>query len=70
MPARRRAVRRQPPELLTVNEAAELIRVHPRTITRFIEDGRLPGYQIGNKIIRIRRCDLETMLIRIAPTAG
>lgn len=68
MPARR-AVRRQESDLMTVTEAADLLRVHPRTIGRFIEDGRLPGYQVGGKIIRIRRSDVEGLLTRI-PSAG
>ncbi|WP_328847776.1 helix-turn-helix domain-containing protein [Mycolicibacterium austroafricanum] len=68
MPARR-AVRREQPELLTINEAAALLRVHPRTVRRFIEDGRLPGYQLGGRVVRVRRDDLTKLLTRI-PTAG
>lgn len=64
MPARR-AIRRQPPELLSINEAAEFLRVHPRTVRRFIDDGRLPGYHIGIKIVRVRRSDLDKLLTRM-----
>lgn len=45
------------PELLTVNEAAELFGCTIRTIYHDIKRGRLPHYRVGRKI-RIDRQDL------------
>lgn len=47
-------------ELCTVDFAAELLKVHPRTVHRFIHEGRLPARRIG-KAYRIRRADLSTL---------
>jgi excisionase family DNA binding protein len=45
-------------ELLTVEEAADLLKVHPNTIRNAIRDGRLPAIRLGARIVRIRKCDL------------
>lgn len=45
-------------ELLTVEEAAELVKVHPNTIRNAIRDGRLPAIRLGARIIRIRKAEL------------
>jgi excisionase family DNA binding protein len=47
-------------ELCTVDFAADLLKVHPRTIHRFIHEGRLPARRIG-KAYRIRRTDLAAL---------
>jgi excisionase family DNA binding protein len=47
-------------ELCTVDFAAGLLKVHPRTIHRFIREGRLPARRIG-KAYRIRRTDLAML---------
>jgi len=39
--------------LLTVREAAELLRVRPSTITKWVRQGILPAIKIGAKTIRI-----------------
>jgi excisionase family DNA binding protein len=47
-------------ELCTTEFAAELLMVHPRTIHRYIHEGRLPARRIG-KAYRIRRSDLSAL---------
>jgi len=50
-------------ELFTVQEAAEYLAVSGATIRRYISDGRLPAYRLGNeRLIRIKRQDLERLL--------
>lgn len=39
--------------LLKIKEAAELWRVHPATVYRWIADGRIPVVRLGPKTIRI-----------------
>jgi excisionase family DNA binding protein len=47
-------------ELRTVDDAARLLQLHPKTILRFIRRGRLPATRVG-KAYRIRRADLDAL---------
>lgn len=44
--------------LVTVEEAAERLNLHPKTVLRYIRDGRLKAARIG-KSYRIARADLD-----------
>lgn len=57
-PTRRDSVVRSSDELCTVEFAAEQLKLHPRTVHRFIHEGRLPARRIG-RAYRIRRSDLN-----------
>lgn len=50
-----------PEELCTVDEAAERLKLHPKTVLRFINEGRLRATRLG-KSFRIRRADLDELL--------
>lgn len=56
-------------ELLTKEEAAELLAVSETTVERLIAAGHLPAYRIGRAITRIDRADvlayLESRRIRV-----
>jgi excisionase family DNA binding protein len=52
--------RPRPGDLCTVEEAAERLRLHPKTVLRFISDGRLEAKRVG-RAYRIRRADLEAL---------
>ena len=45
-------------DLCTVDHAAKRLQLHPKTVLRFIREGRLPATRIG-KAYRIRRSDLD-----------
>lgn len=47
-------------ELCTVAFAAERLKLHPKTVLRFIREGRLAGARMG-KSYRIRRSDIEAL---------
>lgn len=49
--------------LLTCEEAATYLRLHPRTVGRMLQEGRLPGVTAGRQR-RICRADLEIFLVR------
>lgn len=51
---------KNPLSLLTVEEAAEFLRVHPATVYRWVRRKRngLPAYRIGARIYRINRDEL------------
>lgn len=36
-------------EMLNINEAATVLRVHPETLRRFIREGRISAYKIGRR---------------------
>ncbi len=42
----------------TVDEAADRLRLHPKTVLRFIREGKLRATRVG-KAYRIQRADLE-----------
>jgi excisionase family DNA binding protein len=48
------------PELCTVEFAASRLKLHPKTVLRFIRDGRLRATRLG-KSYRILRADLEAL---------
>jgi excisionase family DNA binding protein len=50
--------RTSPSELMTVEAAAEQLKLHPKTILRFIHEGRLKATRVG-KSYRIVRADLD-----------
>ena len=51
--------------LLTIESAAEMLAVHPRTIRRYIAAGDLPAYRIGARQIRVRASDIDALLVPI-----
>lgn len=47
---------------LTYTEAAELLRVSVRTVSRYVADGRLPAVTLPTGRPRLRRADVEALL--------
>ena len=46
--------------LMTVSDAAELAGVHPQTVRRWIDEGRLPSITVyPTHRVRVRRDDVE-----------
>ena len=41
-------------QMINVAEAARLLGVHPNTIRNMIMSGRLPGYYISKRILRLK----------------
>jgi excisionase family DNA binding protein len=51
------------PELLTLSEACELLKVHPNTLRQWDKQGILPAIRIGTKRVRrYRKEDIIKML--------
>lgn len=61
--------RRMPPKTtrlirdwMTVDEAANYIGVHPKTVRKWYRTGRLPAYRVaGSPAVRIDRADLDAV---------
>jgi len=49
-------------QYLTVDEAAQELRVHPETVRRFISAGDLPVTRLGHRTLRIKREDWDAFL--------
>lgn len=49
-------------QFLTTGEIAEILRVHQRTVQRWISSNRLKATKIGPKILRVRKQDLDEFL--------
>lgn len=51
------------PELLTLSEACELLKVHPNTLRQWDKQGILPAIRLGAKRVRrYRKEDIVKML--------
>ena len=57
----------QPGDLMTVREAASLLKISPVTIKRWLKQGRLRAYHVGPRAVRIKHEDIEALLM---PTTG
>lgn len=55
--------------LTNLSKAAEYADVHPMTIRRWIAAGRLPGYRVGPRLLKVDLNDLDAMLTPV-PTGG
>lgn len=55
-------------EWLSVNEVAEITGAAPRTVRRWIADGRLPSVKVAGRTIRIHRADLAATMQPRTPT--
>lgn len=53
------SVERDGEDLLTIAEAAEILKVSTVTLSRWRRQGRLPTLKIGPRAVRIRRADLD-----------
>lgn len=50
-------------ETITVNEAAEMLRVSPQSVRRWLKDGHLQGTKVGKgKLWRLSRAEVENYL--------
>ncbi len=55
--------------VVPITVAAEHVGCHSRTIRRYIAAGRLTGYRMGPRLIRVDLNELDALL-RPIPTAG
>lgn len=51
--------------LIPLSEGAELVRYHPKTLRRWISQGKLTGYRVADNQIRINRSELLGLVRRV-----
>jgi excisionase family DNA binding protein len=49
---------------MSIAQAADYAGVVPRTVRNMIKDGRLPAYRCGDRLIRLRRNEVEAAFTR------
>ena len=49
-------------ELLTIDEVAAELKLHPDTIRRYIRQNKLRSTRVGGTAIRVRRSELERFI--------
>jgi excisionase family DNA binding protein len=52
-------------EYMTIAEAAELLRLHPSTIRRWIAQGVVTGYRVGPRHVLLKRAELDRLPVPI-----
>ncbi len=56
---------------ISIDDAALRLRVHSKTVRKWVAAGHVPAYRLGPKVLRIKLADLEAMVERKrVPTAG
>lgn len=56
------------PEILTVDQVADLLHLHSMTVYRLAKEGRLPGFKVGGRW-RFHRNTLEEWMVDRAQVA-
>lgn len=57
-------------ELVTVAEAASLLGVAQSTMRRWIREGAVPAYRVGQRRLGLRRSDLRGLVVPAEPNGG
>ena len=47
---------------MTVRQVADMLQVHPQTVQRWIREGRLDAYRVGDLLLRVTVDAVETFL--------
>jgi excisionase family DNA binding protein len=55
--------------LLTVDEAAEILSLSPRTLSRLVRQGEIPIVRVG-RLVRVRTADIHAWVERQAGSWG
>jgi excisionase family DNA binding protein len=58
------------PELWSLGASSDFLGLTERSLRRYIAEGTLPAYRIGNRQIRVKRSDVEALLVPIPTVTG
>jgi excisionase family DNA binding protein len=53
--------------LISLGDAAALLGVHARTVRRYITSGRIQGYRVGPRLVKIDAADIDKLMRPIPP---
>ena len=49
-------------DLLTIEQVADRLQLHPDTIRRYIRERKLPGVRISSTVVRVKKSDLDKFI--------
>ncbi|WP_395095206.1 helix-turn-helix domain-containing protein [Armatimonas sp.] len=49
---------------LTIKEAAEMLKLSEHTVRDQVRLGKIPATKLGHRTVRVRRADIEALLLR------
>jgi excisionase family DNA binding protein len=52
----------EPPRWLTTVQAAKWLGVGQKSVLKLVNDGRIRGYRVGDRTIRLRKSDIDAYL--------
>ena len=52
-------------DLVTITEAARLLKVSPSSIRRWVGQGHLPAYRVGQRRVRVKKDDLARLVVPV-----
>jgi excisionase family DNA binding protein len=55
-------IRRERPQLIGIQEAADLYGVHYRTIRRWIAEGRIDAIRVGPRLLKVSVGDVDSLM--------
>lgn len=47
---------------MTVRQVADMLQVHPQTVQRWIREGQLDAYRVGDRLLRVTVDAVEAFL--------
>lgn len=50
---------------VTLQEGAEYLSITEQSLRRYIAEGRIQGYRLGKRALRVDRTDLDSLLIPV-----
>lgn len=53
-----------------LKEGADYLSITEQSLRRFIAEGRIPGYRLGKRALRVDRHDLDALLAPIPNASG
>lgn len=69
-PNKKRSTQQKPiePEYVTRKQAAALLQCSDQLISKFVRAGKLRAYRLGTHAVRIKRIDLDALMVVLAAT--
>ena len=54
-------------KLLSVEEAADYLGLHPNTVWNWVRRGHMTAYKLGPRLVRVQLSDLQAMVTKYDP---
>jgi len=58
------------PRYASIQAAAEMYDVDPKTVRRWIASGLIHGYRMGDRLIKVDLAEIDAQVVQEVPAAG